>query len=413
MKKNQNDRPQAALLTIGDELLKGSTLNTNARFLGKELTELGFVVREQIACRDDIRQIKVKLREVLAASQVLIVTGGLGPTPDDLTRDAIAEYFGVPLEFSKLQYQRIKKLYQQFGKRVPDIVKKEAMFPRNALPLINRHGIALGFYMLESKRLMIVLPGVPSELQKMFEELGKPLIRKIFPGIQTRNRLTIKTVGLSEPEIMKRLGKDFFRDPFDFGIYPDTGEVAIRLFAENPRILSRLKKLAAKRLKEDAYAFQDVSLANEIGRLLTKKGKTLSVSESCTGGLLAGEITSVAGSSRYFLGGVVTYQNQMKKSWLGVTNQDLSRFGAVSEKVARALALGIAQKTDSDFSISITGIAGPGGGTIKKPVGLVFIALARGKSCKVYRHQFWGDRERVRARSVKKALEYLWRVLKS
>ena len=173
----------AELITIGDELLKGSTLNTNAKFLGKELTDLGFRVTGQIACPDMISAIQLKIDEALHRSDLIILTGGLGPTPDDLTRDAIAAYFNTPLIFSKLQFLRIQSLYRRYGKKIPSIVRKEAMFPKGSFPLINRFGIALGFYLISGRHLMIVLPGVPMELEKMFAGVpGRYFVRGLTAG---------------------------------------------------------------------------------------------------------------------------------------------------------------------------------------------------------------------------------------
>lgn len=402
----------AELITVGDELLKGSTLNTNAKFLGQKLTDLGFRFHAHVSCPDQVEVIKSKLGEALERSDLIILSGGLGPTPDDVTRDAVADYFSSPLVFSKSQYARIESLYRRYGKRIPSIVRKEAMFPRQSHPLINRFGIALGFSIVFKHRLIVVLPGVPQELEKMYSEQVQALIVKHFHGLRKRYSLIVKTVGLSEPDVMSRLKKDFFDVPFDFGIYPQPGEVALRLYADQRSIIRRLKEKIQKRLGKDVYAFEETSLSEVIGRILVQKKKTLGVAESCTGGMLAQEITRVSGASRYFKGGIVAYSNALKHQFLGVPQEILKKFGAVSEKTAAFMAQGSKGMMEVDYAISITGIAGPDGGTRKKPAGRVYLALATPRQLKIWEKDFWGDRIQVQTKSVKKALECLWREIK-
>ena len=406
-------RPQAEILTIGDELLKGSTLNSNARFLGRELTDLGFRVSGQISCPDELPLIRQRLAECLSRAEVLVLTGGLGPTPDDVTREALAEYFHVPLEFSKSQYRHIEKFYKVRGKKVPAIVRKEAEFPANAVPLMNRYGIALGFYIPLDHQIVIVLPGVPREQENMFFDLVRPLLLKRYPKISAKHSLTIKTTGLSEPEVMRRLGKTFFRDAFDFGIYPSPGEAALRLQAEKKEVIRRLRDLAEKSLAGHVYAWEDISLSEAVGRILTQKKLTLALAESCTGGALAAEITRVPGSSAYFPGGVVTYSNVSKIRELSVSPAVLYEKGAVSEAVAKAMAAGVRKRFGTSLGIGITGIAGPGGATPEKPVGTVCIALASASSVKAWRYSFSGERTLVQVKSVRKALEHLWGFLQA
>lgn len=404
-------RPQAEILTIGDELLKGSTLNSNAKYLGRELTDLGFRVTGQSACPDDLPVLKARFGECLTRSQVLVLTGGLGPTPDDLTREALAEYFRVPLVFCAKQYRQIEKFYKSRRLRVPAIVRKEAQFPANAKPLVNRYGIALGFTIQSGDCLVIVLPGVPREQESMFRDLVKPLLHKKFPRLTPKFSLTVKTIGLSEPDVMKRLGKAFFRDAFDFGIYPSPSEAALRLQAEKSAVIERLRRIAAAKLKGYVYAFAEQTLAETVGELLTSGGLSVSTAESCTGGALAAEITSVPGASAYFPGGVVTYANQAKTRELGVPADVLKKKGAVSGEVVSAMASGVRKNFGTDFGLAVSGIAGPGGGTAKKPVGEVWIGFATSQKTRVWMFRFSGNRALVRTKSVKKALEILWRHL--
>ena len=409
--KQLSVRPRAVILTIGDELLKGSTLNTNARFLGRALTDLGFCVAGQRACPDRMEAIQESLRQSFLDGDFVVATGGLGPTPDDLTRESIAAFYGVPLEFCADQYREIKKYYVVRKRRVPVMVRKEAQFPANAEPLVNRHGIALGFTVREAGRWLVVLPGVPREQEKMFAELVVPLVQKKFPGLRPRPSLVVKTVGLSEPAVMKKIGKAIFRESFDFGIYPSPGEAALRLQADRPAIIRKLKKHISLKLRGSIYAFEEISLGGQVGRLLLRRQQTVAVAESCTGGSLAAAFTAEAGASRYFRGGIVAYDNSVKMSRLGVSQMDLQKHGAVSAVVALAMARGVRESLGVSYGVSVTGIAGPAGAVPGKPVGTVYIAVAGPGGAAVESCLFTGDRAQVQAKSVSRALELLWRRL--
>lgn len=398
-------RPRAGILTIGGELLKGTVLNTNAQFLARELASLGFETAEQVSCRDVQTEIIRVFSRLFAETDLLILTGGLGPTPDDLTRDALAEFFRVPLVFSKKQFAFIQGYYRKRGKKVPPLVRKEAMFPANAVPLFNRFGIALGFYIQAGEKLVVVLPGVPVELENMFRSLVVPAIHQKFKNIAKRFPVIAKTVGLSEPDVMKRLKKDLFDDAFDFGIYPSEGEVALRLYADDPKVARRLFEKIKKRLGKYVYAFEEKTLAQAVGELLFKKKKTAAVAESCTGGLCSAEFTRIAGSSRYFRGGAVAYHADIK-SRIGVSPLALKE-GEVSPRTAAELARAARNCFSADFGIGITGIAGPGGATKTKPAGLVYIAVSGMRRTHVFKHHFWGTRAQVQSKTVKKALEHL------
>jgi nicotinamide-nucleotide amidase len=403
---------RAEILTIGAELLKGSTLNTNAQYLGRKLTALGFFVHRQTACPDTCDAIADGLRQALIRARLVILTGGLGPTPDDLTRQSVAEYFGVPLVFSKSQYLRIKRIYAERGRRVPSSVRIEAMFPQNSVPLINRFGVALGFYIPHGEALVVVLPGVPDELVRMFESGVGGMIQKFFPDLEPGYRFQVNMAGISEPEVMRRLGKDFFDDPCEFGIYPYPGEVAVHIGARKRSTFLRLKRKTRARLTDVIYGWGTAGLSEVVGDLLLRKKRTLAVAESCTGGFLAAELTKVPGCSRYFEGSLTAYQNRLKTSLLGVSPRVLADKGAVSAEVARAMADGVRKLMGSDYGVGVTGIAGPGGGSVRKPVGTVFIAVTSPRKCTVHRAYFRGDRRQIQTRSVKKTLEMLWRVLR-
>ena len=401
--------PRASLLTIGNELLKGKAPNTNAQFLGAGLADLGFEIIDQRACRDNENEIITCLEESLRKAALVVMTGGLGPTPDDLTRQAVAKFLNVPLIISQKQLSIIRRYYQKRGQKMPSLVKREALFPKTSIPLFNRHGAALGFYVTYFSRLMVVLPGVPDEFERMFRELVAPLARRFFPGLSKQRSLIVKTSGISEPEIMKRLGKNFVDGTFEFGIYPEIGEVTLRLYADPLKTIRKLKRRIRKRLGHFIFSFEDISLAEALGRRLFRKRKTLAVAESCTGGLLSAWITKSPGASGYFRGAVTAYSNETKETLLGVSRKTIAAAGSVSPEAAREMALGACRRFQADYGVGITGIAGPAGGSAKKPVGLVFVAVYAGKRGRVWREIFHGDRLQIQARAAKRALYYLWK----
>lgn len=405
-------KPAAAVLSIGNELLRGSVVNTNAAFLGRELSSAGFEVIAHVVAPDAEEAIRFQIGELLRRADLIITCGGLGPTPDDVTREGIAALFNVPLVFLKDEFRRIKALYKRFGKRVPPLVKREAFFPRNAKPLLNRFGVAFGFSIESKGKLLISLPGVPAELKNMYFDVVLPLLTKKFSKIGASRRLIVKMAGISEPDVMRKLGEDFFKDHFDFGIYPASGEVAIRILCDQKSVLARLKKKIHNRLRNFIYAWDDVPIAVTIGGILKRKKQTLAVAESCTGGLLAAEITGFGGASAFFRGGVVAYHRTIKEL-LGVSSQSVRIHGEVSSRVAGELARAVRKRMGTDYGIGITGIAGPEGGSRQKPIGLVYIGLSGpDEKTRTWKHRFWGDRSQVQKRAAIKALDYLWQAIR-
>jgi len=409
----QRPRKTAVLLTVGSELLKGSTLNTNARFLGQRLLAAGYRVREQIACDDVVPEIQNCLARALKIGDLVIVSGGLGPTPDDVTREAIAGYFKKPLIIHPAQKRRIVKLYARLGRVMPPSVQNEALYPKTAEPLINTYGIALGFCVKQGHKRVIVLPGVPRELENLMDFQVLPLLKRGASQVAAKFPLILKTVGLSEPAVMEKLGPDFFDQPFEFGIYPHPGEVTLRIYSESRKTHDVLRKKAKSRLQDFIYASREISLAESVSALLTGRKMRLGVAESCTGGQLAAELTRYPGASRCFQGGLIVYDNGLKVR-LGVEKKCLERYGAVSAPTAEKLAVEAARFTQAHWGIAITGIAGPGGGTRAKPVGTVYIAVSGPRNYRaVELYEFWGTRDQIQKRAVTKSLELLWRALRA
>jgi nicotinamide-nucleotide amidase len=402
--------PNCEIITIGSELLNGSVLNTNAKYLAEQVTALDIDVAHQVACRDQEQEIMDSLHVALSRSQLIFMTGGLGPTPDDITRESIARYFGCGLTFDPKQYRQIAKFFRTMRKEPPAITRREAFRPSIAKPLLNRFGIALGFYIKLTNRLIVVLPGVPRELVKMFETRVGELVKQIFPCRQPNYSLVAKVVGLNEPQIMKRLGQTFFRGrTFEFGIYPAIGEVTIRLKSCRRSLMPKLRLDLSRALKPHIFSFQDDTVASAIGKVLVRKKMTISCAESCTGGMISKFLTDVSGSSRFFLGATIAYSNRVKEGMLGVAKTLLTQKGAVSKEVAAALSRGARERFESTLAVSITGIAGPTGGTHKKPVGLVYISISDRRHTKTYEFQFRGDRSRIRRQAAQRALYLVWK----
>jgi len=404
--------PTCELVTIGSELLNGSVLNTNAQFLARRISALHIDVVHQVSCRDKEEEILDALTLAFKRSDLIIATGGLGPTPDDITREAVAKFFRCGLKFDRNQYRRIVHYFKSIQRITPFITRREAFLPEVAKPLLNRFGIALGFYVVQNEKLLIVLPGVPRELINMYETKVQNLIKQKFKDRASSYVLEARIAGLYETQIMRKLGSQFFKGrTFDFGIYPEIGEVTIRIKTSDRRLMATLHCELSRKLGRFLYSFDGRSLSALIGQKLLQKKRSLAVAESCTGGLLASKITDIPGASRYFKGGVVVYSNQAKHNVLKIQNELIRTRGAVSKEVAKAMAEAVKNKLGTSMGCAITGIAGPGGGTRKKPVGLIYLGISDPKRTRVFKFRFSGDRAKIRIQAIQKTLLILWQWL--
>lgn len=400
------------LITIGSELLNGSVLNTNAQYLAAEISRLNIEVVHQVSCRDKKEEIVECIRDAFGRSDLVIVTGGLGPTPDDITREAIAKYFRCELKFDHKQYLQIIRYFKRVQKTPPFMTRREAFRPEIAKPLINRFGIALGFYIETDEKLLVVLPGVPRELVNMFEAVVKPLICNKFKNRPQLFTLEACIVGLYETEIMQRLKNSFFKNRiFEFGIYPEIGEVMIRIKAKDKKLIHTLRNEIKQRIGSNLYSFDHQTFPQVLTQKLSARRLTISVAESCTGGLLSERLTSASGASRFFKGGVAAYSNDVKVREVGVDSGLIHQHGAVSKEVAKKMAEGIRKKMNTSIGISVTGIAGPTGGSRKKPVGLVYIAIADHKCTLAAHFRFTGERSKIRLQAAQKAMYLLYQWL--
>ncbi len=373
----------AEIICVGTELLLGDILNGNAQFLAKELASLGIPHYYQTVVGDNPERIKQVLQIAVARSQLLLFTGGLGPTPDDLTVETIADFFGVPLIEKPEIIADIEQKFALRGRTMSPSNRKQALLPETAEILPNRSGSAPGIIWQPIPNVTVMtFPGVPAEMHLMWRETAVAYLKNGGWCSATIFSRTLKFWGIAESALAEKVESFLHLTNPTVAPYANHGQVKLRISARAD------SEVAAKKLIEpieqqlqqitglDCYGADTDTLPSTVGNLLLLAGETLSVAESCTGGGLGAMLTSVPGSSSYFWGGIISYDNRVKESLLGVNPQDLAEFGAVSEQVAKQMAAGVRARLNTDWGLSITGIAGPGGGTDAKPVGLVYVGLA-------------------------------------
>jgi nicotinamide-nucleotide amidase len=407
----------AAVLCTGTELTRGELVNTNATYLAEALTALGFEVGAVDSVDDHAERIVRALERLGREHDVVVCTGGLGPTTDDLTSECVARLLGVPLERDPESLELIRARLEQSGRTMAASNAKQADFPRGAKVLPNPHGTAPGFSVTLGRAAAFFLPGVPSEMKAMFASSVVPAIQ---PLVAHRSHQTLlRTFGLPESEVNDRLAGIEAAHGVAIGYRAHLPEIEVKVLAgaatlEEAR--ARSERAAAEvraRLGEDVvYGEGDTSLPAVVCRLFEARSLTLAVAESCTGGLVAELLTSVPGASRSFLGGVVAYANEAKTELLGVNRAVLEAHGAVSAEVARAMADGARRRLGASVAVAVTGIAGPDGGSADKPVGLVHFAVASETGVTSKHALFTGGRELVRRRAAFAALALVRRVVR-
>jgi len=417
---------QVELITIGDELLLGFTIDTNAAHISRTLAEAGVEIVRRTTVGDDPARIATAVREAIDRTGAVITTGGLGPTSDDLTKPSIAKIFGRQM---KLDEEIAAALEKRWRARFPNANfpannRTQAEIPEGARILNNRHGTAPGIWLEDDKgRWVAMMPGVPREMRGMLADELLPAIKALTKGTDTVvHSGTLRTTGIAESAIAELLGPNFLGEPgtelgsLPLAYLPGVAGVDLRVTVKGlPRSRAEdLTKQAILKLRDrvSAYAYgeDDTDLAAVVLEKLRSAGFKLAVAESCTGGMLGERITNVPGSSDVFLGGVIAYDNEVKVEALGVRREDIERHGAVSEEVALQMAAGIRKKMGADVGVAVTGIAGPGGGTPDKPVGLVWISV-QGSGAKARRIHVGGDRAEIRQRAAQAALEMVRRTL--
>jgi len=374
----------AEIICVGTELLLGDILNSNAQFLALELADLGIPHYYQTVVGDNPGRLKQVLAIASDRSNLLIFTGGLGPTPDDLTTETIADFFGVPLIERADVLEDIALKFASRGRTMTPSNRKQALIPRGAEVLPNPGGTAPGIIWQPRTGLTILtFPGVPSEMHRMWRETAVPYLKSQGWGKEIIHSRTLRFWGIGESALAEKVACFFDLTNPTVAPYAGQGQVRLRVSARatSEAAAEQLIEPVAQQLRQigglDYFGDDNDTLASVVGQLLTDADETLSVAESCTGGGLGSMLTDVPGSSNYFLGGVISYDNSVKASVLGVDSSDLYTLGAVSKAVAKQMATGVRSLLSTHWGLSITGIAGPGGGTDTKPVGLVYIGLAK------------------------------------
>lgn len=407
------------IITIGDELTCGRTADENARFIGEALYLKGFAVSRVVTVGDGLADISEALKGLKTDTRFAIITGGLGPTQDDKTAQAAAECFGKKLVLNEAAFSRMEKLLAKAGRNVSAVNKKQAILPEGCDIIANPVGTASGFLMLSDRKYYIFLPGVPGEVRAMTESFVLPCLEKKIRLKEVIASRTLKIFGLWESLLQEKLAGLFPEDgPVSLAYYPGFPEISLKIIGrgETPEnaetILDRATDTVEAKVGDFVYSRDNESIEAVLGRLLTEKGMTVSVAESCTGGLISHRLTNIAGSSIYFERSVVVYSNRAKQSLLGIPAEVIQDCGAVSEAVAGLMAEGIRRISGTHFGLAVTGIAGPGGGTAAKPVGTVCIAVASGEKTEVKTHGFFfKDRERIKLMSAHMALDHLRRAI--
>lgn len=408
----------AELISVGTEMLLGNIVNTNTRFLAEECAQLGLSMYHQVTVGDNHDRLVEVVKTALTRADIVILTGGLGPTEDDITKEVCAEVMGYSLTEDRHTRKRIEEFFRNnIYREIPDNNWKQAVVPEGALILDNHNGTAPGLILNKDEKHVILLPGPPGELYPLFQEQVYPYLQKLQPDI-IRSRM-IRICGMGESQVEDKLLDliDSQTNP-TIATYAKIGEVHLRVTAkaeseeEAKQLLKPVVKEIKQRLGRYVYSTRDnETLEMAVVRLLAKNELRVTTAESCTGGLLAARLVNVPGASEVFGEGFITYSNKAKRKILDVSKSTLKKYGAVSEQTAREMAAGSVFAADADIGVAVTGIAGPDGGTEEKPVGLVYIAAYMKGKVSVERCQFKGDREKIREQSVIKALDLLRRCI--
>ncbi len=413
---------KAEIICIGTELLLGQIVDTNAAFMARELADLGIDLYHKTTVGDNLERIISTLKLAWSRADLMILSGGLGPTQDDLTREAVAGLLNEPLEFNEEAWRQVSAYFHKVQRPIVESNRRQAMFPPSGQVVPNHLGTAPSLFVAKDQRYIIALPGVPIELKGIWEAQVKPLLRPILeqennPVLTSR---ILKIAGIGESAMEEKI-MDLIQGQTNPTIapYAGKGEVSLRITAkgikksENERLVAAMAAKIRERIGEYIYGYDSDNLETVTGRILKKAGWFLATAESCTGGLIAHRLTNVPGSSDYYLGGVNCYSNQLKTDLVGVPEPVIQKYGAVSPETAQALASAIRVRTGAQAGLAVTGIAGPGGGSTEKPVGLVYLAVDIAGRLIVEKRIFPFDRTGNKDASAQAALTLLWRGLVS
>lgn len=410
----------AEIITIGDELLYGQTLDTNAHWISAKLDENNIRITRKTSIADNLEQILTALSEAEKRANIILITGGLGPTNDDLTKPCLAEYFGVELEMNESALHDVTELFSRVGRELTPVNEAQAMLPQGSVKLTNRFGTACGIWMERNDRVFIAMPGVPHEMKGIIENEALPRIKEKFLSKKIVHRI-IRTAGVPESTLADLISEWENNLPAHIRLayLPTLGQVKLRLTgeAEDRDILSQEIDLLIQdvlpKIEKHVYALENIQLEEQIGNVLRASNKTIACAESCTGGYLSHLLTTIPGSSDYFMGSCIAYSYGIKENILKVNKHDLETQGAVSETIVTQMAENVREIYGTDIGVGISGIAGPGGGTEDKPVGTVWMAVADQNSTKARKFVFAKDRLLNIKLTASVALTMIWKKLVS
>lgn len=410
---------KAYLISIGEEILIGQTLNTNTAFIGNKLSDINIDVIKSGVVKDDEADIIEELNEAKLKADVIIITGGLGPTHDDITKKTIVKYFNTVLKENNEVLENIRLLFEKRNRKVTPLNEQQALVPEIAEIISNEYGTAPGMWIEEEKKIFIILPGVPSEMQPMIENFVVPRLTEIASseGLLIR-RLILQTTGIPESTLYEKLGDlNELLQGAELAFLPSVFGVKLRITVktndeeEAKNKLIEIEQKIRGKAGRYIYARGEEKLEETIGRLLVERGLKLAVAESCTGGHISNLLTNISGSSKYFERGVISYSNAAKVEILKVDEDTITQFGAVSQEVAMQMAEGVKSTSGADIGIAVTGILGPTGATTDKPVGLIYVGYCDEKVCLARKFMLGNDRIINKQRATQAALDTLRRNL--
>lgn len=387
------------LLTIGDELLIGQVVNTNSAWMGVELNKAGFIVKQVTSVSDSAKDIIDALNLARNRTDVILITGGLGPTKDDITKHTLCSYFNTPLVFDEKAYAMLVERFARYGRTVSETNRHQAELPQACTPLYNNNGTASGMWFEDNGKVFVSMPGVPFEMKAMMEDVI-PMLKQKFKSTNIIHK-TVLTQGIGESDLSDKISdwEDALPNYMKLAYLPAPGMVRLRLTAVGDE--SGLEQKAESQIKlltpviqQYIYGYDDTTIEQVVGKLLADKNETLAIAESCTGGYLSHLVTSIPGSSKYFIGSVISYANKIKCKELGVDEKLFETVGAVSEEVVKQMAEGVRKKFNTSYAIATSGVAGPTGGSEWKPVGTVCIAVSSNE--KTITKKFLLGNERMR-----------------
>ena len=414
----KSDVVAVAILTIGDEILYGQTLDTNSQWMSAELDSFGFKVVHRATVSDSEPDILIGLKDASTWADIILITGGLGPTADDLTKPCLAKYFNVPLQSNPAALEELRALFQQIDRELSEANIAQTNLPANADYISNSLGTAPGMWIEDKGKIYVSMPGVPFEMKGMISNHVIPRLQKLY-ALPIVTHKIIKTIGIGESWLAEKIApwEQNLPDIIKLAYLPSLGQVKLRLTstgkdrAELATAINQQVDLLIPYAEKYIYGYDGEEIEQVVGELLNKKGLSLGTAESCTGGYLAHLITSIAGSSNYYKGSIIAYANEIKESALGVNPSTLENHGAVSEETIIEMAKGVQAQLGTDIGIATSGIAGPDGGTEDKPVGTIWIAIAIGDEVKTRQLKLFKDRLLNIKMTAVTSLAMLWRIL--